>query len=123
MNDWQKSARRILITVAVIYLLFCVSAVCSVMQRRLLYFPTKIPANAVEAAAKEHGFLPWKNPAGQIIGWKIPANGPAAGSVLIVHGGNAVILRLGPRLYRAMPIHDMRAPGSSTRRPESRITL
>lgn len=68
-----------------------------------MYFPTRIPANEVEAAAKEHGFVPWRNPAGQIIGWKIPASGTATGSLLIVHGnaGSAV-----GRDYIAQPIHE-----------------
>ncbi len=38
------------------------------------------------SVAAEHGFIPWKNAAGEIIGWKMPASGPATGSVLIVHG-------------------------------------
>jgi len=101
MSDWKKSSRRILITVAVIYLIFCVCS-CA-MQRRLLYFPTKIPADAIEAVAKEHGFVPWKNPGGQIIGWKIPATGTATGSVLIVHGNAGCALG---RDYIAQPIHD-----------------
>jgi pimeloyl-ACP methyl ester carboxylesterase len=101
MSDWKKSSRRILITVAVIYLIFCVCS-CA-MQRRLLYFPTKIPADVVESVAKEHGFVPWKNPAGQIIGWKIPASGTATGSVLIVHGNAGCALG---RDYIAQPIHD-----------------
>ena len=101
MNEWKKSSRRILITVAIIYIIFCVCS-CA-MQRRLLYFPTKIPADAIEAVAKEHGFVPWKNPAGQIIGWRIPASGTATGSVLIVHGNASCALG---RDYIAQPIHD-----------------
>ena len=74
-----------------------------IFQRRLIYFPTKIPADVVESVAKEHGFAPWKNPGGQIIGWKIPAPGPAAGNVLIVHGNAGCALG---RDYIAQPIHD-----------------
>ena len=44
-----------------------------------------------------------KNSAGQIIGWKIPANGIAAGSVLIVHGNGGCAIE---RDYLAQPIHD-----------------
>src|SRR5665213_3741295 len=85
--------------IAYAYLCICGCAI----QRKLLYFPEKIPADAVVRAAAEHGFVPWKNPSGQIIGWKIPASGTTAGSVLIVHGnaGSAI-----GRDYLAQPIHD-----------------
>jgi pimeloyl-ACP methyl ester carboxylesterase len=101
MADRKISSRRILIAVAIAYLFFCACG-CA-LQRKLLYFPTKIPADAVIQAGAEHGFLPWKNPSGQIIGWKIPASGTATGSVLIVHGnaGSAI-----GRDYLAQPIHD-----------------
>jgi pimeloyl-ACP methyl ester carboxylesterase len=74
-----------------------------VFQRRLIYIPTKIRANLIQQAAAERGFVPWKNPSGQIIGWKIPASGSATGSVMIVHGnaGSAI-----ERDYLAQPIHD-----------------
>ena len=101
MSDWKKSARRILITVAVIYAAFC--ACVFTFQRGLLYFPTKIPDEVIESVAKEHGFVPWKNPDGKIIGWKIPANGMAKGSVLIVHGNAGCALS---RDYIAQPIHE-----------------
>ncbi len=86
---------------AVAYFFLCVCG-CA-LQRKLLFFPTKIPADAVVQAGAEHGFVPWKNNFGQIIGWEIPANGTATGSVLIVHGnaGSAV-----NRDYLARPIHD-----------------
>jgi hypothetical protein len=82
------------------------SLIACVCQRRLIYFPTKIPADAVESAAPEHGFAPWKNPDGRIIGWKIPASGPATGSVLIVHGNAGCALG---RDYIAQPIHETAA--------------
>jgi len=101
MKDWKQSSRRILITLAVVYVIFC--ACVFIFQRSLLYFPTKIPADVVETVAKEHGFVPWKNSGGRIIGWKIPASGPATGSVLIVHGNAGCALS---RDYIAQPIHD-----------------
>ncbi len=96
----KKSSQRILITLVAAYVILC-AATCA-WQRKLLYFPTKIPANAVVQAGMDHGFVPWRNPAGQIIGWKIPANGIATGSVLVVHGnaGSAI-----DRDYLAQPIH------------------
>lgn len=93
--------RRVLILIASCYLLICLTA-CS-FQRKLLYFPTKIPPASVEQVAAEHGLSPWKNSNGDIIGWKIPARGPATGSVLIMHGNAGCAVG---RDYIAQPIHD-----------------
>ena len=104
MAGWIKSSRRILITVAIAYGLLCICG-CA-LQRRLLYFPTKIPADAVESVAAGNGFAPWKNPAGEIIGWKILAETNATASVLIVHGNAGCALG---RDYLAQPVHDAAA--------------
>ena len=101
MADWKKSSRRILITVAVAYFFLCACG-CA-LQRKLLYFPTKIPAAAIESVAAGHGFTAWKNSAGEIIGWKILASGASTGSVLIVHGNAGCALS---RDYLARPIHE-----------------
>jgi hypothetical protein len=76
--------------------------VALIFQRRLVYFPTRIPANVVESVAREHGFTPWKTPDGRIIGWEMAASGPVTGSVLIVHGNGGCALS---RDYLAQPIH------------------
>lgn len=57
----------------------------------------------VVQAAAEHGFVAWKNSAGQIIGWKLPAASPPAASVLITHGNAGCAL---DRDYLAGSIHD-----------------
>jgi hypothetical protein len=101
MADWKKSSRRILITAAIAYIFFCACG-CA-LQRKMLYFPAKIPAASVVQAGAERGFVPWKNSSGQIIGWKIPASGAATGSVLIVHGNAGCAIGRG---YLAQPIHD-----------------
>lgn len=88
-------------TVAIAYFLLCICG-CA-LQRKLLYFPTKIPAAVVVQVATEHGFVPWKNSSGQIIGWRILANGMATGSVLVVHGNAGCAIG---RDYLARPIHD-----------------
>jgi pimeloyl-ACP methyl ester carboxylesterase len=92
---------RVLQLLLIVYLLIVLAVM--LFQRRLIYFPTKIPAGLVVQAAAEHGFVPWKNPSGQIIGWKLPAASAPAASVLIVHGnaGSAI-----DRDYLARPIHD-----------------
>jgi pimeloyl-ACP methyl ester carboxylesterase len=104
MIDWRKSCRslmRMFSLLAIAYLLMVLAVL--IFQRRLIYIPTKIPADVVESVAAEHGFAPWKNPAGQIIGWQMLASGTATGSVLIVHGNAGCALS---RDYIAQPIHD-----------------
>jgi pimeloyl-ACP methyl ester carboxylesterase len=91
---------RVLIIPAIVYGVLCLCAFA--WQRKLLYFPTRIPAGAVVQEAAEHGFAPWKNSNGQIIGWKIPATGISTGSVLIVHGNAGCAVG---RDYLAQPIH------------------
>lgn len=92
---------RVLQLLIIVYLLIVLAAL--IFQRRLIYFPTKIPADMVVQTAAEHGFVPWKNPAGQIIGWKIPANSSPVASVLITHGNAGCAMDRG---YIAKPIHD-----------------
>jgi pimeloyl-ACP methyl ester carboxylesterase len=104
MNDWRKSGRhfiRLLQLLLIVYLVVVLAVL--IFQRRLLYFPTRIPAGSVVQTAAEHGFVPWKNPAGRIIGWKISASGDSTGSVLIVHGNAGCAI---DRDYLARPIHD-----------------
>jgi pimeloyl-ACP methyl ester carboxylesterase len=91
---------RLLQLLAIAYLLVMLAVL--VFQRRLIYFPTRMPADVIESAAREHGFSPWRNAQGQIIGWRIPAGGTAGGSVLIFHGNAGCALG---RDYLAQPIH------------------
>ena len=91
---------RVLQLLVIVYLLIVL--VVLILQRRLIYFPTKIPADRVVQAAAEHGFVPWKNPAGQIIGWKLPAASSPIASVLITHGNAGCAIDRG---YLADPIH------------------
>ena len=99
-NCWKPSL-RVLLTLAIIYILFALVVMC--LQRRLIYFPRIIPPGLVEEAAAELGFVPWRNPSGQIIGWKLPVSSAPAGSVLVVHGNAGCAMDRG---YIAKPIHD-----------------
>lgn len=99
--NWWKPSLRVLLTLAIIYILFALVAMC--LQRRMIYFPTRLTPNQAEPAAAENGFLPWRNQAGQIIGWKLPASAPSTGAVLIVHGNAGCALDRG---YLAKPVHD-----------------
>ena len=98
MADWKKICRRNLITLAVVYGILC--ACVFVFQRSLIYIPSKIPADALESVAKDHGFVLWKNPAGQIIGAAtLPAVlvSPHRVRVTALAGGTLFILALRAR--------------------------
>lgn len=96
-----KRIVRVSAAFALLYLLLC-AAVCA-WQRRLLYFPTVQDPRAANEMAARDGFQPWRNIAGDIIGWKLPATGSPTGSVLIVHGNAGCALN---RDYLARPIHE-----------------
>src|SRR6516162_821233 len=99
----KKSGRRVirlLMPFVIIYLLLVLAVM--LFQRRLIYFPARIPAGMVESVAADHGFAPWKNAVGRIIGWRIPARTNAVASVLIVHGNAGCAA---DRDYIAQPIH------------------
>jgi pimeloyl-ACP methyl ester carboxylesterase len=85
----------------IVYLLVLLAAL--IFQRRLIYLPTKIPGNVIESVAADNGFAAWRNPGGELIGWKMPAKTNATASVLIVHGNAGCALS---RDYLAQPIHD-----------------
>jgi hypothetical protein len=88
-------------TIAVAYVLVVLAVM--IFQRRLIYFPRTIPPALAKSAAAELGFVPWRNPSGQIIGWKFPATSSPIASVLIMHGNAGCAIDRG---YLAGPIHD-----------------
>ncbi|MEO7677432.1 MAG: alpha/beta hydrolase [Verrucomicrobiota bacterium] len=73
-----------LFTILGIYVLVCIG-VC-LLQRGMLYFPTRMTPEITNQMAARKGMSPWRNSNGQIIGWKLPSNGESKGSVLLVHG-------------------------------------
>jgi len=74
----------------------------AIIQRRLLYVPTRISSSVADAIAVQNGFTPWRNASGEIIGWKMPAAATPTASVLIVHGNAGCAAE---RDYIAGPIH------------------
>jgi len=105
MIDWRKTGRsffRVLQLFVIAYLLVVLAVL--IFQRRLIYFPTKIPGNVIETIAAGHGFVAWRNPSGELVGWKMLAKTNATASVLIVHGNAGCALS---RDYLARPIHDV----------------
>lgn len=101
MSAGKTNLRRMLLTIGIGYGLLLVAG-CA-WQRKLLYFPTRLPAGEVEQASARSGLSPWRNAAGQLIGWKLAASAPATGSVLVVHGNGGCALH---RVYFARPIHE-----------------
>ena len=71
------------------------------LQRRLIYFPTKLSPQLADVMAERTGFTAWKNRSGQTIGWKFPATKTLTGSVLVVHGNAGCAIDRG---YFAKPI-------------------
>ena len=97
----KRRAIHMLLALGIAYGLFVLAA--AIFQRRLIYFPRTIPPALAEPAAAELGFVPWRNPSGQIIGWKLPAASSPVASVLITHGNAGCAIDRG---YLTDPIHD-----------------
>jgi hypothetical protein len=97
----KRRAIHMLLALGIAYGLFVLAA--AIFQRRLIYFPRTIPPALAEPAAAELGFVPWRNPSGQIIGWKLPAASSPIASVLITHGNAGCAIDRG---YLTDPIHD-----------------
>jgi pimeloyl-ACP methyl ester carboxylesterase len=101
---WRRALRRMLIIVAAVYVL--VLLLVAVSQRRLIYYPERLDQASAALLAPANGSVPWRNTAGQIIGWHWSAPSVSAGAVLVVHGnaGSAI-----DRDYLAAPIRDAAA--------------
>jgi pimeloyl-ACP methyl ester carboxylesterase len=54
-------------------------------QRSLIYYPQKLGEPAAVARAKQEGLEPWRNAAGEIIGWRLP-NAKAKNRMVVFHG-------------------------------------
>src|SRR5579872_2925018 len=84
----SKLTRMVLRWLKILSLLYLtLFLVVFLIQRRLLYHPDKIPVESLMKEARQRGFLPWQNTAGEFIGWK--QAGGAGGErkrILIVHG-------------------------------------
>jgi hypothetical protein len=90
-SKWQRKIIRILVPVAIIYLLALV--LVFIFQRNLLYFPTRIPLPSATELARRSGLEPWTTPSGEFIGWKsLSATNSPHKRILITHGnaGSAV---------------------------------
>lgn len=75
----------------------------TLLQRYLIYVPTKLPPEVAEEAAAKAGFVAWRNASGQVIGWKLSAGSAPTASILIVHGNGGWAL---DRAYMTGTMHD-----------------
>lgn len=73
----------LLATGVVGYVAIC--ALLYVRQERLIFFPSIVAAEELEAFARAEDFVPWTNARGERIGWQSPAQ-PGAPALLICHG-------------------------------------
>jgi len=91
---------QILLTLLALYVLLALFVM--LVQRKLIYFPTKLSGEAASQLARQQGFMPWRDATGVIVGWHWPAKVAATASVLIAHGNAGSALNRG---YIAEPIH------------------
>lgn len=105
---------------ALVFLLF-------LAQRRMMYFPTRLPEAHAITLARAEGLEPWRDAQGRLIGWRAPHPGRSAQARLLVFHGNA-----GMALHRSylaaafqgsptalpMDVHILEYPGYGAREGE-----
>lgn len=96
-------ALRLLTAAAMVYV--GLAAVVFFRQRQLIYVPTRVATGDLAAAARDRGYRPWADSAGNRIGWWKSAPGPAGGTVLVTHGNASIALERG---YVVDPIQEAR---------------
>jgi uncharacterized protein len=62
------------------------SVLAFAFQRRLLYFPARLPEGAAVALAERLGLEPWRGPGGALRGWRATPAAPPRARVLVFHG-------------------------------------
>jgi len=58
------------------------------MAAPIVVFSLQIFSGCRQGRRKKNGFVPWKNPAGEIIGWEIMADTNSIGTVLVFQGNS-----------------------------------
>ncbi len=99
-NTHFRRAVYLLFAFVLGYLLLLVFV--ALVQRKLIFVPTRFSADAAEQVARNEGLMPWRNSAGEVIGWRQPAQTDATASVLVLHGNAGSAVHRG---YIAGPIH------------------
>ena len=85
---------RAFLIAASVYLLAC--AGCTVLQRRLIYFPPVLSADTTAKIGAAEGLERWFGPEGKPIGWKrLAPKQPAEGRILVTHGNAGCAVQCG----------------------------
>jgi pimeloyl-ACP methyl ester carboxylesterase len=61
---------------------------CSLFARKMLYFPTHLSLEQATMIASRQGFEPWRNDAGEVIGWKRESKTDVGRPRLLITHGN-----------------------------------
>jgi len=81
----RRALGLLLLTGVAAYVAVCLGM--GICQRRLLYHPRHVPAEQVEALAKQARLERWRDASGEAIGFKrLSSSQPASGQVLILYG-------------------------------------
>jgi pimeloyl-ACP methyl ester carboxylesterase len=94
-SHWPRRLLMSLVRIAVAAYLGIILFM-AVYQRQLLFLPEKMPMDKAIGMAADQGLSPWTDAAGGFLGWRRPAGGRTAGSVLIVHGNGGSALGMAP---------------------------
>ena len=87
-RPFLKKIVRIILFIAGAYLLLLLALL--IFQRQLIYLPFRRSESSMLSAAERIGLVAWRNPSGEIIGWKrADRDGTAAANRLVVFHGNA----------------------------------
>lgn len=87
LPSWGKSAIRIVALLAIFYGIILLALFFG--QRQLLFYPTKGVLAVMESQARGQGLEAWRNPSGQVIGWKRLSHSLGAHRQALVTHGNA----------------------------------
>lgn len=120
---------RILKWVLIRIPLYYLAAVVGVtlQQRRMIYQPPGISPQESAAIAQRSGLEPWKNSAGEQIGWRTAAATPTNAAVLVLHG-NASLAEFGDhfstpiRAAASADVYLLEYPGYGVRAGSANLT-
>ncbi len=86
----MRVLRRIAIALGAATALLLVLAFA--LQRRLLYFPRKMPETAALAEAARLRLAPWRGRGGSLLGWRAAAVGDPRAKAIVLHGNAGTAL-------------------------------
>lgn len=94
------------------------------VQRRMLYFPTRLSEDRALGLAKTQGLEPWRDAQGRLLGWRARhPGGPPRARLLVLHGNAGMALDRtylaavfqGPGRALPMEVHLLEYPGYGAR--------